>query len=185
MSERSVARSPACAARAPSARTPSRRAFAVPASLAVVVLTAFHGVFARADADLPPIVFADGSGLPDGGGTAREGAALYVERCASCHGASGEGGRALELVGERSLLASDYPDRGIAVLWPYAPPLYDYIRRTMPPDAPYSLGTDETYAIVARVLELNGLVEADTLVDAAVLGALRMPNRNGFDRALD
>lgn len=185
MSDPPRARSPAFVAHAPVARTQSARVSAAAASLAFVVLTVFHGAISRADTDLPPIVFADGGGLPDGGGTARAGAALYAERCASCHGASGEGGRALELVGDRSLLASDYPDRGIAVHWPYAPPLYDYIRRAMPPDAPYSLGADEAYAIVARVLELNGLVEADTRVDAAVLGALRMPNRNGFDRDVD
>ena len=132
---------------------------------------------------LPPTVFADGTGLPPGGGTARAGAPLYAARCASCHGGAGQGGRALELVGDRSLLASEQPDRGIGVYWPYAPPLYDYVRRAMPPDAPYSLGADQTYALVARLLELNGLVEADTRVDARFLGALEMPNVGGFERA--
>ena len=139
---------------------------------------------ARAD-PLPPTVFADGTGLPAGGGTAREGAPLYAARCAGCHGAEGEGGRAMELVGDRALLASDYPDRGIAVYWPYAPPLFDYVRRAMPPDAPWSLSADETYAVVARLLELNALVDAGTVVDAAFLAALEMPNRDGFDTAPD
>ena len=134
---------------------------------------------------LPPTVFADGTGLPAGAGTAREGAAIYAERCAGCHGSSGEGGRAIELVGDRALLASDAPDRGIAVHWPYAPPLYDYVRRAMPPEAPYSLGPSETYAVVARLLELNGLVDADTSVDARWLSSLRMPNVEGFERAPD
>ena len=166
--------------------------FAMATALALAVFATLSGVLARADtgsadadSNLPSLVFADGTGLPPGSGTARDGAVLYAALCASCHGVSGEGGRALELVGDRSLLSSDYPDRGIAVFWPYAPPLYDYVRRSMPPDAPYSLGADEAYAVVARVLELNGLVDADARVDAAFLGALRMPNREGFDRATD
>lgn len=135
--------------------------------------------------ELPPTVYADGTGLPPGSGTARAGAALYAERCASCHGSEGEGARAVELVGDPALITSAYPDRGIAVHWPYAPPLYDYVRRAMPPDAPWSLGAAETYAVVARVLELNGLVDADTPVDAAFLGALVMPNVHGFESAPD
>ena len=134
---------------------------------------------------LPPTVYADGRGLPPGSGTAAAGAALYAERCASCHGSDGEGARAVELVGDPTSIASAYPDRGIAVHWPYAPPLYDYVRRAMPPDAPWSLDADETYAVVARVLELNGLVDADTVVDAAFLGALVMPNVHGFESAPD
>jgi len=140
---------------------------------------------ARPEGRLPPTVFADGTGLPDGVATARAGAPLYAARCASCHGAQGEGARAVELVGDRTLLASDYPDRGIAVFWPYAPPLFDYVRRAMPPDAPYSLDAEETYAVVAYLLELNGLVAADTPVDAEFLAELPMPNAAGFDRAPD
>ena len=86
----------------------------------------------------------------------------------------------MELVGDRSLLASQYSDKGVAVYWPWAPTLFEYIRRSMPPDAPYSLSVNETYAIVARVLELNGLIEAGQTLDAAVLSAIEMPNRDGF-----
>src|SRR3989442_10125411 len=37
-------------------------------------------------------VMPDGKGLPPGKGTAAEGATIYAAQCASCHGASGEGG---------------------------------------------------------------------------------------------
>lgn len=134
---------------------------------------------------MPPVIFADGTGLPAGAGTAREGAVLYASQCAGCHGGNGEGGRALELVGERESLMSDWPDKGIAVSWPYAPPLFDYVRRAMPPAAPYSLSVDETYSIVARVLELNALVDADTKVDAEFLSSLVMPNTNGYTQAIE
>ncbi len=39
------------------------------------------------DKDVRP----DGQGLPAGKGSVKEGEALYLERCASCHGEFGEG----------------------------------------------------------------------------------------------
>lgn len=131
-------------------------------------------------AQLPPVIHADGEGLPEGSGDALTGAEIYADSCAGCHGSAGQGGSALELVGDRTLLASEYPDRGIAVFWPYAPPLFDYVRRAMPPEAPWSLSADETYAVVAHLLDLNGLLPASQRVDAAFLSDLAMPNRDGF-----
>jgi cytochrome c1 len=49
---------------------------------------------------LPKHVFANGAGLPDGEGSSLEGARIYQASCASCHGAKGQGGTALELVGD-------------------------------------------------------------------------------------
>ena len=86
----------------------------------------------------------------------------------------------MELVGDRSLLASEFPDRGIAVYWPYAPTLFEYIQRAMPPNKPYSLNNDELYSVIARLLEMNGLIDTDQKVDAALLSSLQMPNRNNF-----
>ena len=131
-------------------------------------------------AELPMHVFADGSGLPQGSGDTEQGGEIYSSRCADCHGSEGQGGSAMELVGDRLLLATEYPDRGIAVYWPYAPILFEYIQRAMPPDKPYSLTADETYAVIARLLELNGLIDSDQRVDAAVLSTLEMPNKDNF-----
>lgn len=125
-------------------------------------------------------VFADGRGLPPGGGDAEQGEKVYASLCAGCHGSVGQGGSAMELVGDRSLLATEFPDRGIGVYWPYAPTLFEYIRRAMPPDAPYSLKTDQIYSVIARLLELNGLIESGQRVDATLLSSLRMPNRDNF-----
>ena len=138
---------------------------------------------AGADGTLPPTVFPDGTGLPGGGATAREGAAPYARLCAGCHGERGEGARAVELVGDPASLDGEEPDRGVAARWPYAAPLFDYVRRAMPPDAPWSLDARTAYAVVARVLELNGLVDADVRVDARLLGGLPMPNAGRFLRA--
>lgn len=131
-------------------------------------------------AELPQHVFADGRGLPPGTGSTDRGEKIYASLCAGCHGSVGQGGSAIELVGDRALLATEYPDRGIAVYWPYAPTLFEYIKRAMPPDRPYSLSDDEVYSVIARVLELNGLIEAGQQVDALLLSTLLMPNRHNF-----
>jgi len=136
-------------------------------------------------AQLPNHVFADGTGLPAGQGTVEQGKQLYANQCAACHGNVGQGGRALELVGDRSLLTTDIPDKGIAVYWPYAPTLFEYVRRAMPPEKPYSLSVDEVYAIVAHLLELNGLGSSSGVVDAEYLSNLQMPNRDGFRSEYD
>lgn len=134
---------------------------------------------------LPKHVFADGTGLPDGEGNAEVGKQLYAQHCADCHGSVGQGGRALELVGDRALLASDIPDKGIGVYWPYAPTLFEYVRRAMPPEKPYSLSVNEVYAIVAHLLELNGLADPGVAVDAEYLSNLKMPNIKGFRSQFD
>src|SRR5690349_8991331 len=40
----------------------------------------------------------DGKELPPGRGSAKEGAPLYAQRCAACHGPTGSGGRAPQLI---------------------------------------------------------------------------------------
>ncbi|GJD75151.1 c-type cytochrome [Methylobacterium goesingense] len=125
-------------------------------------------------------VRADGRGLPPGHGSVRDGAALFGARCAACHGAKGEGGAADVLVGGQGSLATPKPVRTVGSYWPYATTLFDYIRRAMPFDAPQSLGADETYALSAYVLHLNGLLPEDAVLDAGTLPAVTMPNRHGF-----
>ena len=43
-------------------------------------------------------------------------------------------------------------------MYPYAPILFDYIRRAMPMDHPQSLTTNEIYAVSAYILNLNGII---------------------------
>ena len=50
----------------------------------------------------------------------------------------------------------------------------------MPFTAPQSLSNDETYAIVAYLLNINDLLPGDAVLDAKSLAAIRMPNREGF-----
>ncbi|WP_082504183.1 c-type cytochrome [Methylobacterium sp. Leaf111] len=122
----------------------------------------------------------DGRKLPAGRGSVAQGGALFAERCASCHGAKGEGGLGDRLVGGQGTLASAQPVKTVGSFWPYAPTLFDYVRRAMPMDAPQSLTDDEVYAVVGYLLNLNGLLPDDAVLEARSLAAVRMPNRDGF-----
>ena len=64
--------------------------------------------------------------------------------------------------------------------WPYATTLFDYIRRAMPFPETKSLTNDEVYAVSAYILNLNGIVTADEVLDAQSLPKVKMPNRDGF-----
>lgn len=122
----------------------------------------------------------DGRGLPEGIGTPAQGKLIYREKCEKCHGSEGRGATAEELVGGIGSLSGDYPDRTLGSYWPYAPTIFDYIRRAMPIDAPLSLTDHEVYALTAYLLYLNKLIPQDYTLDAESLARVHMPNRDGF-----
>lgn len=134
-------------------------------------------------ANEPPssVIWPDGRNLPPGRGSAGDGAVIYAERCISCHGVRGRGGSGGELAGGNPDLTAAQPDQTVGTYWPYATTLFDFVRRAMPLDAPWSLGDEEVYAVVAYVLSINGILPADAVLDAATLAAVRMPNRGGFE----
>jgi mono/diheme cytochrome c family protein len=125
-------------------------------------------------------VAADGAGLPAGSGSVTSGKTIYAQQCAACHGAKGEGKPADQLVGGKGTLASANPVKTIGSFWPYATTVFDFINRAMPYNAPQSLTPDEVYSVTAYLLYLNGVVAADTVLDARSLPKVRMPNRDGF-----
>ena len=117
----------------------------------------------------------DGTGLPAGQGTAAEGAKTYQTACASCHGAELEGNEDLWV---KPLLSDTR--HGVNNL-PFAPPLFAYIRRSMPLYQPGSLSDDEVYGLVAFLLKEAGIWKSDDIaLDAAGLSAIDMPNRQSF-----
>lgn len=128
-------------------------------------------------------VRADGTGLPKGQGSATQGAKLFAEKCAACHGEKGDRSASPvePLVGGSGTLTSAKPLKTIGSYWPYATTLFDYIHRAMPFDAPQSLSVDEVYGLTAYVLSLNGIVGADAVLDAQSLPKVEMPNRGGFE----
>jgi cytochrome c len=122
----------------------------------------------------------DGTGLPEGSGTAAAGKEMYENRCARCHGAKGEGRDSVAVAGGQGTLKNPKPLRTVGSYWPYATTIWDYVNRAMPFDKPGTLSKEQVYAITAYVLYLNGLVAENTLVDAKSLSKIQMPNRNGF-----
>jgi mono/diheme cytochrome c family protein len=122
----------------------------------------------------------DGNNLPAGSGSVRHGREIFDQQCAACHGAKGEGGVGDRLVGGQGTLATPNPVRTVGSYWPYAPTLFDYIRRAMPQNAPQSLSNADVYAVSAYILNLNGLLAADAMLDAKTLSAIKMPNRSMF-----
>lgn len=128
------------------------------------------------DIDVSPT----GERLPPGQGTVQQGAAIYANKCAACHGPTGTEGPKDRLMGGQGSLATDKPIKTIGSFWPYATTLYDYIHRAMPLTAPQSLTPDEVYSVVAWLLHQNDIIPADMIIDAQTLPAVKMPNRGGF-----
>lgn len=122
----------------------------------------------------------DGKALPPGRGSVAEGMEIYAEQCSSCHGEQGEGGIGDRLVGGQGTLDTPKPIRTVGSYWPYTSTLFDYIRRTMPLSAPQSLTNEQVYALSAYILNMNGIVPDDVVMDADALAAVVMPNRDGF-----
>lgn len=162
------------------AQVPERFGFGEPAPRELI---------AALDIDVRP----DGTGLPPGRGTARDGAPLYAKQCAACHGAKGEGGAADPLVGAEPKGVPPFgpayeqwrgsrPDVPFTIgnYWPYASTVFDYVRRAMPPTAPGSLTAEETYALVAWLLAQNGIIAEDAVMSAETLPKVVMPARRMF-----
>src|SRR5256886_7119126 len=123
----------------------------------------------------------DGGGLPEGSGTVAEGRTVYAARCASCHGPSGEGGGVgAALVGGKGTLATARPLKTVGSFWPHATTVWDYVNRAMPFDQPGLLKPEEVYAVVGYILNLNGIIAEDVVMNASTLPTVKMPNRAGF-----
>jgi S-disulfanyl-L-cysteine oxidoreductase SoxD len=130
------------------------------------------------DIDIRP----DGVGLPLGKGTVKDGEALYLERCASCHGEFGESaGRWPILSGGAGTLAGHDPVKSVGSYWPYASTVLDYIRRAMPYGNAQSLTDDELYAVTAYVLYLNDVIKEDDFeLSNENFAAIKLPNEGNF-----
>jgi cytochrome c553 len=126
----------------------------------------------------------DGTGLPPGTGTPAQGALIYAEKCAQCHGPDGKGGvagvAASPLVGGGPITGISASMKTIANFWPYATTLFDYVRRAMPWQQPMTLANDEVYALTAYIFAQNRLIGENDAMNAQTLPKVRMPNRDGF-----
>jgi len=122
----------------------------------------------------------DGTGLPIGGGTPAQGARIFAQKCALCHGENGKGGAFAALVGGAPLASGIDTVKTIANFWGYSTTVFDFIRRAMPWQQPRSLTDNEVYALTAYILAQNKLIGEDDSMNAETLPKVRMPNRDGF-----
>ncbi|MEM9472442.1 MAG: cytochrome c [Pseudomonadota bacterium] len=124
-------------------------------------------------------VFPDGSGLPQGSGSAELGREIYGEQCASCHGDTGAGdmkNTVPPLAGKPKKGA----DWSTGASWPYAPAIFDYVRRAMPPRNLKQLSPDELYSVTAYILHMNGIVTLTQQLDRMTLPKVKMPAAGYF-----
>ena len=118
-----------------------------------------------------------GEELPPGRGTAKEGALVYrAKGCASCHGATGIGGRAPIL---KSKLGPEVEiwkrERILPLRAPFATIVWDYLNRAMPLDREGTLTADEVYALTAFLLYINDVIPENETLDAQSLPKVKMP----------
>lgn len=130
------------------------------------------------DIDVRP----DGQGLPVGKGTAAQGEAIFIERCAACHGEFGQGNdRWPVLAGGLGTLKADRPEKTIGSFWPATSTVFDYVQRAMPYGNAQSLTPDETYAIVAYILQMNEVIKDPNFVlSKENFASIKLPNIGGF-----
>ena len=131
-----------------------------------------------------------GKELPQGQGTAKEGATLFASKgCGGCHGAAGAGGHAPTLIrseGAHSTAAMTClapcvnDSNAMAVHSPFATTIWDYINRGMPLGKEGSLKPNEVYALTAYILYKNNVIKEDEVMSAESLPKVKMPNRDGF-----
>jgi hypothetical protein len=129
------------------------------------------------DIDVRP----DGQGLPPGRGSVKNGEAVYMGKCAACHGEFGESaGRWPQVAGGVGSLASDDPVKTIGSYFAHLSTVFDYVRHAMPFGDAQSLSNDELYAVTAYMLFLNDIVDEKFVLSRENFTSVKMPNAGGF-----
>jgi cytochrome c len=125
-------------------------------------------------------VLPDGTGMPPGSGTAKQGVAIYSQKCAMCHGENGVNPAPgmLPLVGPAKFDKID--TMKTVPYYKYATTLFDVMRRSMPYQMPKTLTNVELYALSAYILSLNKIIGENDVMDAKTLPQVKMPNRDNF-----
>jgi S-disulfanyl-L-cysteine oxidoreductase SoxD len=124
----------------------------------------------------------DGRGLPDGKGTAVEGAKMFAEKCVACHGEGGKGvpNVTSSMVGGQPLTNGIDTPKTIGNFIGYSTIVFDFVRRAMPYPQPRSLTSDEVYALTAYLLYINKIIGETDVMDKQSLPKVKMPNRDNF-----
>ena len=129
-------------------------------------------------------ILPDGSNLPPGQGTPAEGAKIFAEKCAMCHGDQAKGGVAPfypALVGGQPLTNGIETPKTIANYYAFATTIFDYIaprrcRTTRRARSPTTRSTRSPPTFSAS----NKLIGENDVMDAKTLPQVKMPNRDNF-----
>ena len=123
------------------------------------------------------LVDQDGLGLPQGQGTATQGAPIYAQRCAMCHGPNGEGTKTPAGTGPLLVAANQQGTRGIRG-YHFSTTLFSFIYRAMPMHQEGTLSVDQSYALTAYLLYRNGIIRENEEMNGKSLPQVKMPNRD-------
>jgi len=162
---------------------------------------------ARWDTDLQPVskLSPEGHGIPEGSGSVEDGEELYEAKCVMCHGDFGSGGAGYPALSKGNAYdlqktltnnrwkdpEADGPVRVFGSYWPKVSTLFSYIKDGMPHPFTGVLTDDQTYSLVAYILNLNEikidgqLVDDDYVLNRAEFLKIVMPNVNGFEPNID
>jgi len=142
------------------------------------------------DIDIRP----DFQGLKPGSGNAEDGEAIFIEKCALCHGDFGESNEYFAPLVLGNITEDDIETGRVAALKDPSrvrttlmkinnlSTLMDFINRAMPWNAPKTLTPDELYSITAYLLSLAYIIEPDFELNQDTVHDVQelMPNRNGM-----
>ena len=128
-----------------------------------------------------------GEELPQGHGTAKEGATLFQQKgCVCCHGKAGMGGLAPALQSKKGQDVSiREDDRILPLTSPSATTVWDFIHRGMPLGKEGTLTADEVYAVTTYLLFVNNVIPEDEVLDKESLPKVKMPMRDDYARLPD
>ncbi len=125
-------------------------------------------------------VLPDGTNMPPGSGTPTQGAAIYSQKCAMCHGENGANPRPGygPMIGAHKFERIDSPKT--VTYYEFATTLFDVIRRSMPYQMPRTLTDNEVYALSAYILSINKIIGENDVMNAETLPKVKMPNAGKF-----
>ncbi|MGY8815430.1 MAG: c-type cytochrome [Gammaproteobacteria bacterium] len=127
-------------------------------------------------AALDTLVDNQGRLLPNGQGSAIEGAPMYAQRCAMCHGANGEGTQTP--AGSAPQLIASSPDASEAIRsgkYYFSTTLWSFIYRAMPLHQERTLTVDQAYALTAYLLYRNNIIDENEVMNQRTLPEVTMP----------
>ena len=151
-------------------------------------------------ADMGPVAWMagpSGKGLPEGSGTAKQGAPIYLVKCSMCHGQEGRGvhWRPMEFSPIAGLPIALPARKTEGPHEPWVPPItsaapfpaviFNTIAVEMPMFRAGTLTADEVYALTAFILFKNGLIKEDEVMNRETLPKVQMPNGKYFPASDD